>query len=236
MLKKMFFSIIVTGALLAVTVTASAQVDDPKTSQDTLYIYEEEVVYDTLYVYDSTSSSIPKSKEELLQALQKDRGVGKLYHQRGAMYINGAGGELFRLNDMELKGLLSASDYAEYRKAKRNTAISIPLFVAGGCAAAFAGIGLYQFCAVFFQTAKLSDQLLESDRLGPDLWRSAMGGFFIFAGSALATTAFIVPAAILTIKSKVRYNNITHNFNEPTTNLQLGFRAAPCGAAITLSF
>ena len=111
MLKKMFFSFIVTGLLSAVSVTAFAQVDDPKTSPDTLYIYEEEVVYDTLYVYDSTSSSIPKSKEELLQALQRDRGVGKLYHQRGAMYLNGAGGELFRLNDIELKGLLSASDY-----------------------------------------------------------------------------------------------------------------------------
>lgn len=236
MQKKNSLRIAATWAFLLVTFTAFAQVDGSKNAQDTLYIYEEEVVYDTLYMYDSLPSPALMSKEELLDALMRDRGVGSLYHQRGRMYITGTDGELFRLDNTDLKGLLSASDYADYRKAKRNTAISIPLFVAGGCSAVFAGIGLYQFCASFIQTAKYGDQMLESDRLAVDLWRCAMGGVYFLAGGALATTAFILPAIILTIKSKVGINNITRNFNSSATSMQLGLRPAPGGAAIVLTF
>lgn len=236
MQKKDFIRTLVTLTLLTVSFTAFAQVDGSKTSQDTLYIYEEEVVYDTLYMYDSLPHPALMSKEELLDALRRDRGYGRLYHQRGHMYITGTDGELFRLDNRDLKGLLSASDYADYRKAKRNIAVSIPLYLASGCSAALAGIGLYQFCASFIQTAKYRDQLLESDRLPLDLWRSAMGGIYFLAGGALATTAFILPAIILTVKGKVGINNITNNFNSSAISLRLSLSPAPGGASITLSF
>ena len=230
------FRFLLTLTLFSIFTAGLAQVDDSQTAQDTLYIYEEEVVYDTLYLYDSTPQLELMSKEELLAAFQRDRGVGSLYYQRGHMYITGSDGELFRLNDTDLKGLLSATDYADYHKAKRNTYISIPLYVATGGSAALAGLGLYQFCSGFISTAKYGDQILHNDQLGRDFWRCSVAGLFFFAGGALATTAFILPAIILTAKGKVGINNITNNFNAPSTSLRLSFGPAPGGAGLTLSF
>ena len=152
------------------------------------------------------------------------------------MYLTGAD-ELYRLNKKDLSRLLSTVEYEEYCKAKRNQYTSIPLFVAGGAAVATIGIGLYQFCASFVQTAKYNEQILNSDNLGVNLWRSAVGGVFLCAGGALAATAFIAPAAVLTVKSKVRINRIVNNFNaSPTTAMLLRFGSTPTGVGITLSF
>ena len=214
---------------------AFAQVDGDKPVQDTLYIIEEEITYDTLYLYDSLPQPALMSKEELLDAFRRDRGIGKLYYQRGHMYLTGAD-ELYKLDDNDLQNFLSATDYEDWRKAKRNRIISYPLFAAGGCSAAVAGIGLYQFCASFIQTAKYGDQLLESDVLGQWIMRSAFAGFFLFAGSAIVSTAFIVPAAILTVRGKVVPNRIAEGVNTPATTMQLRVGPAPGGVGLTLSF
>jgi hypothetical protein len=176
------------------------------------------------------------SKEELMEIFLQDRGVGQLYCQKGSLYFTGAD-ELYRLNKSDLERLLSAPEYENYRKAKRNQYISIPLYVAGGAAVVSAGIGIYQFCVSFIQTAKYKDQLLNSDNLAVILWRSAMSGVFLCAGSALAATAFIVPAVVLTVKSKVRINQIVNRFNaSPTTAMQIRLGPTPTGAGITFSF
>lgn len=215
---------------------AAAQVDGERTRQDTLYIYEEEITYDTLYVRDTLPDYTGMSKEELMEFFLQDRGVGQLYCQKGSLYLTGAD-ELYRLNKSDLERLLSAPEYENYRKAKRNQYISIPLYVAGGAAVVSAGIGIYQFCASFIQTAKYKDQLLNSDNLAVILWRSAMSGVFLCAGSALAATAFIVPAVVLTVKSKVRINQIVNRFNaSPTTAMQIRLGPTPTGAGITFSF
>lgn len=232
LLKITLLICLVAGAALS----AAAQVDGDRTRQDTLYIYEEEITYDTLYVHDTLPDYTGMSKEELMDVFLQDRGVGQLYYQKGGMYLTGAD-ELYRLNKNDLERLLSATEYENYRKAKRNQNISIPLYVAGGAALATAGIGIYQFCASFVQTAKYKDQLLNSDNLAVILWRSAMSGVFLCAGSALVATAFIVPAVMLTVKSKVRINQIVNRFNaSPTTAMQLRFGLTPAGAGLTLSF
>ena len=157
--------------------SAWAQVDGDSPSQDTLYIIEEQVTYDTLYLYDSLPQPALMTKEELLDAFRKDRGIGKLYFHRGHMYLTGDG-ELFQLNDADLESFLSTSDYADWRKSKVNRIVSIPLYVLAGGGAVCAGLGFYQFCAAFVQTAKYGRQLLDNDALGPLIMRSAFSGFF----------------------------------------------------------
>ena len=228
--------LILAWALMSVCLTAMGQVDETKPAQDTIVIIEEEVTYDTLYLYDARIKPELMSKEDLLEACRRDRGAGRLYYNHGNMYLTGTDGELFKLDNNDLKSLLPADGYSEYCKAKRNSYVSIPLYVAGGCSAAFACVGLYQFCASFIQTATARDQLLESDNLGVDLWRSAMAGVFFFGGGLLATTAFMVPAILLTVKSKVRINRIVDNFNTPATALRLSFGPTPGGAGVTLNF
>ncbi len=230
------FRLILALVLITVCTAAFGQVDETKPSQDTLIIIEEEVTYDTLYLYEGQVEPELMSKEELLEAFRRDRGVGRLYYNHGRMNITGTDGELYKLDNADLQWLLPADDYTTYRKAKRDGYISIPLFVAGGCSAAFACVGLYQFCASFVLTAKAHNQLLVSDNLGIDIWRSAMAGVFIFGGGLLATTAFMAPAIVLSIKSKVRINNVIDNFNAPSTTLQLRVGPTPGGAGITLNF
>ena len=91
------FRFLLTLTLFTFFTAGLAQVDEPRTAQDTLFIYEEEVVYDTLYLYDSIPQLELKSKDELLEAFRRNRVVGRLYYQRGHMYITGTDGELFRL-------------------------------------------------------------------------------------------------------------------------------------------
>lgn len=215
---------------------ADAQVDGEKSRQDTLYIYEEEITYDTLYVSETFSDYTGMSKEDLIEIFLHDRGVGRLYYQKGGMYITGAN-ELYRLNKTDLARLLSATEFEEYRHAKRNQHISIPLFVAGGAAGVIAGIGLYQFCASFVLMANYRDYLLSNDELVLKLWRSQMGSLFLCAGSSIAAVAFIVPAVVLTIKSKTRINHIVNRFNaSPTMSMQLRLGYTPTGPGLTLSF
>lgn len=228
--------LILAWALMSVCLTAIGQVDETKPAQDTIVIIEEEVTYDTLYLYDARIKPELMSKEDLLETFRRDRGAGRLYYNHGNMYLTGTDGELFKLDNNDLKSLLPADGYSEYCKAKRNSYVSIPLYVAGGCSAAFACVGLYQFCASFIQTATARDQLLESDNLGVDLWRSAMAGVFFFGGGLLATTAFMVPAILLTVKSKVRINRVIDNFNSPATALRLSFGPTPGGTGVTLNF
>lgn len=212
---------------------AISQVDDSKPRQDTLYIYEEEVTYDTLYLQGSQLDEL-LTKEELMEAFQ-NRGIGQIYYNKGRFWLTG-NEEVYKLDKADLQMLFSPAQYEDYRKSKRNQYISIPLFVAGGGAAAIAGIGLVQFCASFIQTAKYHEQLLDSDDLGLNIWRSAMGGVFLVGGGMLVAAGCLVPATILTVKSKVHLNNIANDFNTSSTSLRISLGTTPQGVSITLSF
>ena len=212
---------------------AISQVDESKPRQDTLYIIEEEITYDTLYLQGSQLDEL-LTKEELMEAFQ-NRGIGQIYYNKGRFWLTG-NEEVYKLDKADLQMLFSPAQYEDYRKSKRNQYISIPLFVAGGGAAAIAGIGLVQFCASFIQTAKYHEQLLDSDDLALNIWRSAMGGVFLCGGGMLVAAGCLVPATILTIKSKVHLNNIANDFNTSSTSLRLSLRTTPQGIGITLSF
>ena len=212
---------------------AISQVDESKPRQDTLYIIEEEITYDTLYLQGSQLDEL-LTKEELMEAFQ-NRGIGQIYYNKGRFWLTG-NEEVYKLDKADLQMLFSPAQYEDYRKSKRNQYISIPLFVAGGGAAAIAGIGLVQFCASFIQTAKYHEQLLDSDDLALNIWRSAMGGVFLCGGGMLVAAGCLVPATILTVKSKVHLNNIANDFNTSSTSLRISLGTTPQGVGITLSF
>lgn len=229
------FRLMMVFAGLCVVAPVLAQVDGGKPSQDTLYIIEEEVTYDTIYLYDTLPDPALMSKDELIEAFRRDRGIGRLYYQRGHMYLTGAD-ELYKLDENELQEFLSATDYADWCKAKRNRKVSIPLYVAAGGAAACAGVGLYQFVASFLFMSNNGDLILHYDDLGPKVMRCAFSGFFLFAGGAIATAAFVAPAAVFTIKAKMATNRIVEGVNTPSSAMQLRVGPAPGGVGLTLSF
>lgn len=216
-----------------VGLSAFAQVDEPKTSSDTLYIYEEEITYDTLYLQGVQLDDL-LTKDELLEAFQKS-GIGQIYYNKGHYWLTG-NDETYKLDNSDLQMLFTPAQYETYRKAKTGQYISIPLYVVGGGAAVVAGIGFVQFCASFVQTAKYHEQLLYSENLGINIWKSAMGGLFYFAGGMLVATGCLVPAAILTIKGKVQLNRIANEFNTPSTSLRLSFGPTPTGVGVSLTF
>lgn len=222
----------VLAGLCAVS-SAFAQVDGSRPSRDTLYIIEEEITYDTLYLYDTLPEPALMSKEELLQAFRQDRGVGRLYYMKGAMYLNGAD-EMYKLEKADLEWLLSTPQYEEYRKAKRDQNISITLYALSGGTAVVAALGFAQFTACFIGFAKYNS----SYDLGHIIWRGAMGGMLLFGGGSLATAALWRPAVKLRDKSKASFNNIVNNFNAPptTTSMELRVGPTPGGVGLTLSF
>ncbi|MBO4489489.1 MAG: hypothetical protein J5741_07560 [Bacteroidales bacterium] len=215
--------------------TLFGQVDEPATGQDTLYIIEEEVVFDTLYLYDSLPRPSLLTKDDLIESFKQHRGVGTLYYHRGKMHLNGPD-SLYKLSNSDLQTLFSAAEYKEYRKAKRNIYGSIPLYILGSGAAVCMGIGIYQFASSFWLMSKAGDLMLDSDNLGHDIWMSAMGGFFLVAGSALVATGCFTPAIIMTIRNKVRIQNLVNGYNTPATSLRLSLGPTPGGVGITLSF
>ncbi len=203
------------------------QVDEPKSSADTLYIYEEEVVYDTLYLQ---SKSL--TKEELLDAFQRS-GLGELYFNKGHYWLTG-NDNAFQLNNNDLQQLFTPAQYESYRKAKREQYISIPFYVLGGGAVATAGYGLVRFCSYFIQSANINDPSNSQAYL--DIWKSAVVGLFFFGGGLILTPCFFVPAIVLSVKGKVTLNNIAEEFNTPSTSLRLNFGPTPAGIGLTLSF
>ena len=67
---------------------------------------------------------------------------------------------------------------------------------------------------------------------------SGAGGFahFLFGGGMLVAAGCLVPATILTVKSKVHLNNIANDFNTSKTSLRLSLGTTQQGIGITLSF
>ena len=105
-------TLVITLGCLFLLPSAWGQVDETKSSSDTLYIYEEEVVYDTLYLQ---SNSL--TKEELLEAFQRS-GLGELYYNKGHYWLTG-NDNVFKLDNNDLQQLFTPAQYESYRKAKR---------------------------------------------------------------------------------------------------------------------
>jgi len=214
---------------------AFAQVDGTTPDSDTLYIIEEEVTYDTVYLYDATADPTLMSKEELLEAFRKDRGIGELYFQRGHMFLSGDQ-ELFKLNEEDLKIFLTATQFADWQKAKRQRAISIPLYVLGGASVAGVGYGFYKFGSSFVKMAKVGSELPDDDELVLQYWKSAMGGIFIVMGTTVSAMAFLIPAIILSAKGSATAKQIAADASGAPIVMRFTGGPTPCGIGITISF
>jgi hypothetical protein len=218
---------------LCIKPSAWGQVDDTQPTSDTLYIYDEEVIYDTLYIQNAPLEEL-LTKEDLLEAFQK-KGVGQIYYKKGHFWITG-NNEVYKLNNPDLQTLFTPAQYELYRKAKRNQYISIPLFALGGGAAIVAGLGLVQFGSCLVMMAQAGSHWDFDENLMVKAWKGAMGGFFFLGGGLIVATGCFVPSIILTIKSNVNLKRIAEEFNQPKTSMKLSFGPTPMGAGLTLSF
>ena len=189
------------------------QVDGSQNKSDTLYIYEEEVVYDTLYQYDTVPQSL-LTKEETLAAFRQNPEIGRLYRSNGHFFLTGSE-NTFKLNQNDLRTLFSPSVYAEWQRARRNRNISIPLYVFSAGFATVACLGLYQYGASTLLSNKYSPTPGGHD-YSLDIWQCATGGIFLFVTGAILTTACIIPASILTVWWTTHTRNIVNNFNAPS--------------------
>lgn len=225
--------LVITHLCLFITPCIFAQVDETQTHSDTLYIYDEEIIYDTLYIQGSPSDSL-LTKDALLEAFQKS-GIGQIYYDKGSYWLTGID-EVYKLNNSDLQMLFTPAQYEIYLKSKRNQYISIPLYAAGGSAAAIAGIGAYQFFSSVILMAQAGSRFIDNDNIIVDIWKNAMRGVFLVGGGLLVASACIVPAVVLTIKSKVQLNGIANDFNQPSTSLRLSLGATPNGVGVILSF
>lgn len=120
------------------------QVEQPvQGHQDTVYLYEEEITYDTLYMYDSTRFEQLMTKDALIAAFCADRGEGTLKYQKRHFYLSAAD-SLVKLDNADLKKLFSPNDYADYEKARKNELKSIPMWIFGIGAVGISAWGLYE--------------------------------------------------------------------------------------------
>lgn len=233
MKKNIIKSLVFTSLCLIFAPRIFAQVDKTQPASDTLIIYEEEIIYDTLYLQSSQTDK-QYTKDELLEIFQKS-GIGQIYYGKGRYWLTG-NDEIYTLDNTDLQKLFTPAQYETYRKAKRNQYISIPLYVVGGSAAAVGFVGLVQYCSSLVQMVQAGNQMRFNDNIMTNIWKSTMGGFLVFGGSMLVATGCIVPAAILTIKSKVQLKNLADDFNKPDTALKLSFGTTPMGMGLTISF
>ena len=235
MKNKMLLSLALLFSGLVFLPPAFGQVEVPETRQDTVYLYEEQVTYDTLYIYDTLPQPELMSKEQLIETYMSERGLGKMYYQNGKMYIAGTD-KLHRLDKSDLKEIFSAVEYDAYCKATRSGYWSIPLYVAGAGALACVGVGLYQFAGSFVMMSKAGTLLTDLGALAPKIWLGAVGGVALTAGGLVAAAGCLAPAIILTIRSKARLRNLAEEFGAPSTSLRLDLGPTPAGIGLPLSF
>lgn len=213
--------------------SAFAQVDGDRPAQDTLYIIEEEVIYDTLYLYDSLPEPAQMSKEELLQALRQNRDVGRLYYKKGTMYLTGDE-EMYKLSKADMRQLLSTPEFDRYCKAKRDLGLCITFYTLSGVSGAVAAFGIVQFAASFWgiPLIRVSDYSDQSR-----LYSAMIGGMLFACGSACVSLCWHF-ADKMRLRSNKNFNGVANDFNAPlnSTSMELRVGPAPGGMGLTLAF
>lgn len=191
------------------------QVDESlQSQQDTVYLYEEEIVYDTLYVYDSIVPEKMMTKAELLKALCADRGVGTLKYQNHNFYIS-TEECLIKLDKADLKTLLSPSDYADYRKAKKSQWASTPLWVVGSVASATAILGIYEVASSYYYRFNPSFSL--DDMTTKALSKMGKVGYVMFLVGLGVSTFTFKPAANMLNRGEDTLNRLARRFKANST-------------------
>lgn len=225
--------------LLTCTVcSVFGQVEQPTPyQQDTVYLYEEQVVYDTLYVYDSIAPEKMMTKAELLKALCAERGEGTLKYQRHHFFISTAD-NLIKLNKEDLKVLLSPSDYEYYKKAKQNQWATTPLWLVGGLATATSLLGVYEVSMSYnyrFNTSSSLNQMTEAQ-----LIKMSKIGYAMFAIGLGVSIATLKPAANIVNHAEETCHRLARRFkpNSSTSYVtpSCTIGGTPYGLGLTLDF
>ncbi len=204
---------------------ASAQVDQPATQQDTLYLYEEEVIYDTLYLYDSLPQPSLMNKEELIETVRKNHDIGNMYYSKGRLFLSGGNG-LYRLENDDVKELFNISDYDDYRKARRNIILGNTFYAIGGGMVALTALGIGHFSYSFHNFGTMDDS---------GFWKDPKYGAIFMAVGGVGTLASLITAVTVSNRGKGKLRVLAGKFNAATT-MRLSFSPTPCGAGLTLSF
>lgn len=218
--------------------SALGQVDDsPITTPDTLYLIEEETIYDTLYVYDSIAPEKMMTKAELLKALCADRGVGTLKYQKRHFYIT-TEESLIKLEKPDLKLLFAPKDYADYEAARKNQLKSIPLWVGGIASVGVAAWGLYNIAVGYY--SNWFDSSIINGMTEEELVKSRKLGFPIFIIGTAAAGLMLRYAVVITNGGEETCHRIARRFrsgsNVSFTPTKLTFGASPGGIGITFDF
>lgn len=224
--------------LVSFGIPVFGQVDESvQTTSDTVYLYEEEVVYDTLYVYDSIVPDKPMTRAELLKALCADRGVGTLKYQKHHFYIS-TEEDLIKLEKPDLKELFSPSDYADYEKARKNQLKSIPLWVFGLSSVGASAWGLYKSSVGFYSEwlgINTPDGMSEDE-----LKKSGEIGFAMFIVGVGAASLMLRYAVVLTNGGEDTCHRLARRFRPGNklsyTPSKLSFGATSSGVGVTYEF
>ncbi len=210
----------------------SCQVD--KTVQDTIYLYEEEIVYDTMYMINDISFE-NLSKDEFIDMISRERGVGSIYRSSGRMYLTGQN-QVYQLGKTDLQRILTPAEYEQYNKAMRQQFATIPLYIVGAGGVALFAMGLYQFVGSLSLAVNTFDSP-HSEIISSKCMGCAAAGFGFLVAGGLVATGCIVPALVMNIKSKSSINRLVANFNNTgNRKIRLSFLPTPCGAGLALQF
>ncbi len=226
---KIFFT---TLCFILFCESVRCQVD--KTVQDTIYLYEEEIVYDTMYMINDISFE-SLSKDEFIDMISRERGVGSIYRSSGRMYLTGQN-QVYQLGKTDLQRILTPAEFEQYNKAMRQKFATIPLYIVGAGGVALFAMGLYQFVGSLSLAVNTFDspysEIIPSKCMG-----CAAAGFGFLVAGGLVATGCIVPALVMNIRSKSSINRIVDNFNNTKSKkIRLSFLPTPCGAGVTLQF
>ncbi|MCQ2284418.1 MAG: hypothetical protein MJZ57_05905, partial [Bacteroidales bacterium] len=161
------------------------------------------------------------------------------YHR--GHYLISSGEQLFKLENEDLKSLLSPFDYDKYLHAQKNIRTAIPLFVISGCSLPIVGLGLAEFFSGWITMSKYNIAILANEETGLILTKNFTKGFFIAAAGLIIADAFLIPALALTIKSVNNHHRICSNFNENINfkkhqAMKLSLGGTPWGTSLTLTF
>lgn len=237
-LKYYIYSFVLLCIVAAWSNPIFGQVDDPPQAvPDTLYLIEEQTIYDTLYVYDSIAPEKMMTKAELLKALCADRGVGTLKYQKHHFYIS-TEENLVKLENSDLKLLFSPNDYADYEKARKNQLKSIPLWVGGIASVGVAAWGLHNITIGFY--SNWFDSSIVSGMTEEELKKSRKMGFPIFVVGTAAASLMLRYAIVITNGGEQTCQRLARRFrsgsNVSYTPTKLTFGASPGGIGITFDF
>ena len=203
------------------------QVDKPKTAKDTVYLYEEQIDYDTLYT--TVTDTVALESPLAIQC------------KHGQYYTIDTNQTVKKIQTSELQTMLSPLQYSEYKKARNSYYTSMPLLTLAGGSLIIAGIGLVQYFANFVAAVKNSDAMLDNDRYSQAIAICSLNGLLWVGAGMGATAIFAAPGIILLLKGNHHLKNIADDYNNhhnisyfPDTKLSFGFTHQ--GIGLSLNF